>query len=103
MHEPYNAKVDVYSFAMICYQLFEGQSPFSGINAISAARQAAMQRSRPAFQPLGPGNIVREVRFDTTKDAIWNAESIQLLPDMDSGPRGHFYWNEWTPSRCAGR
>lgn len=62
MHEPYNAKVDVYSFAMICYQLFEQQSPFTGIDAITAARSAAMQRARPSFQPLGPGNPIREVR-----------------------------------------
>jgi hypothetical protein len=46
---------------MICYQLFEGQSPFSGIDAITAARSAAMQRARPNMQPLPPGNPIREV------------------------------------------
>ncbi|MEW5309905.1 MAG: hypothetical protein WDW38_001748 [Sanguina aurantia] len=29
-HEPYNLKVDVYSYAMIAFQLFEGCIPFSG-------------------------------------------------------------------------
>ena len=29
-HEPYNNKVDVYSFGMILYQLIEGVVPYNG-------------------------------------------------------------------------
>lgn len=67
LHEPYNTKVDVYSFAMICYQLFEGHLPFEGSDAVSAAKHAAMHKQRPTFSPLNSnsGNRdLREVRRD---------------------------------------
>jgi serine/threonine protein kinase len=51
LHEPYNTKVDVYSFAMICFQLFEGRMPFEGCDAVQAAKNAAMHRQRPTFSP----------------------------------------------------
>ncbi|GIL72919.1 hypothetical protein Vretimale_4568 [Volvox reticuliferus] len=50
-HEPYNLKVDVYSFAMIIFQLFEATQPFSGHDPVEAARNAAMLSARPGFPP----------------------------------------------------
>lgn len=50
-HEPYNLKVDVYSFAMIIFQLFETTTPFHGHDPVDAARQAAMLGARPGFPP----------------------------------------------------
>lgn len=48
-HEPYNNKVDVYSFSMIIYQLFEHQAPFYGMDPVDAARAAALQELRPEW------------------------------------------------------
>jgi serine/threonine protein kinase len=62
LHEPYNTSVDVYSFAMICYQLFEACVPFEGVDALSAARQAALNNLRPSFNPLSPGTPNKEIR-----------------------------------------
>lgn len=50
-HEPYSLKVDVYSFAMILFQLFETTTPFAGHDPVDAARQAAMLGARPGFPP----------------------------------------------------
>ncbi|KAK9786069.1 hypothetical protein WJX73_002690 [Symbiochloris irregularis] len=50
-HEPYNSKVDVYAFAMIAYELFEGSIPFGLIHPIQAARQAGIEGVRPIFKP----------------------------------------------------
>lgn len=62
-HEPYNSRVDVYSFSMIVYQLFEVQPPFAGMDPIDAARQAALYELRPQFIQLqGPDPIKKEVR-----------------------------------------
>jgi len=52
-HEPYNYKVDVYSFSMIVYQLFEHVPPFAGEDPVEAARQAALFDRRPALRILG--------------------------------------------------
>ena len=48
-HEPYNLKVDVYSYAMIVFQLFECICPFHSTDPIVAARNAAMTGKRPEF------------------------------------------------------
>ena len=67
LHEPYNTKVDVYSFAMIMYQLFEGRVPFDGTDPVQAAKNAAMHKQRPLFTPLQSNayeKATKEVRAD---------------------------------------
>lgn len=51
-HEPYNFKVDVYSFSMIAFQLFEHCPPFAGMDPVEAAKHAALHDRRPAFNRL---------------------------------------------------
>lgn len=53
-HEPYNQKVDVYSYAMILFQISETSLPFAGLDPVAAARDAAMLNSRPHFPSRGP-------------------------------------------------
>lgn len=63
-HEPYNSSVDVYSFSMIMYQLFEFQPPFAGMDPIDAARQAALYDLRPQFIALqSPASPKKEIRL----------------------------------------
>ena len=45
-------QADVYSFAMICYELFEGRKPFSEMNASAAARAASLFDRRPPWGKL---------------------------------------------------
>ena len=47
------AQVDVYSFSMILYQLFEHTPPFAGVDPVEAARQAALYDKRPNLVQLG--------------------------------------------------
>ena len=42
-------QADVYSFAMICYELFEGVKPFAQMDAMSAARAASLFDRRPSW------------------------------------------------------
>lgn len=39
----------MYSYAMIAFQLFECSAPFSGMDPVQAARDAAVLGSRPIF------------------------------------------------------
>jgi hypothetical protein len=55
----YNAKVDVYSFAMICYQLFERQCRFELWRRHHGSAVPAMQRCSP--QHGLPLAAIREV------------------------------------------
>jgi serine/threonine protein kinase len=62
-HEPYNSKVDVYSFSMIAFQLLEGYPPFWTMDPIQAARRAAIEGLRPewgAFNRCGLACRARE-------------------------------------------
>jgi len=52
------AQVDVYSFAMICYQLFECVPPFWWQDPIEAARGAAMQHKRPTWGAVNRAKVV---------------------------------------------
>eukprot|EP00892_Ulva_mutabilis_P004619 jgi/Ulvmu1/2529/UM138_0034.1 len=67
LHEPYNTSVDVYSFAMICYQLFEGCVPYEGVDAVQAAKSAALHKERPHFTDLAGNTPSRSVRQDLRK------------------------------------
>ena len=44
--------MDVYSFSMIAYQLFELMPPFSGMDPVDAARKAALAEERPPLLRL---------------------------------------------------
>lgn len=55
------AQVDVYSFAMICYQLFECVPPFWWQDPIEAARGAAMQHKRPTWGAVNRAKVVVSV------------------------------------------
>ncbi len=45
-------QVDVYSFSMIAYQLFELCPPFAGMDPVDAARKAALAEERPPLMRL---------------------------------------------------
>ena len=65
-HEPYNFKVDVYSFSMIAYQLFEYCPPFAGMDPVEAARQAALHNKRPEFNKLNEKTPAMQVGCSVT-------------------------------------
>lgn len=49
-HEPYNFKVDVYSFAIILYELLDGDVPYGRrTHPLDAARRAALLHARPQW------------------------------------------------------
>ncbi|KAK9810142.1 hypothetical protein WJX72_005510 [[Myrmecia] bisecta] len=75
-HEPYNFKVDVYSFSMIAYQLFEHKPPFAGMDPVDAARQAALHDKRPELYKLAdkkkPWPVLRQM-----VEACWHPDPEQ--------------------------
>jgi len=73
-HEPYNLKVDVYSFAMIVFQLFECSIPFAGVDPVEAARNAAMLHVRPSFPPRNKLTPVEQKLRDLVT-ACWDPDA----------------------------
>lgn len=61
-HEPYNSRVDVYSYSMIVYQLLEYRPPFADMDPVDAARAAAIDHVRPNFIALARPGELNKVR-----------------------------------------
>eukprot|EP00252_Welwitschia_mirabilis_P006557 TRINITY_DN1743_c0_g2_i6.p1 TRINITY_DN1743_c0_g2~~TRINITY_DN1743_c0_g2_i6.p1 ORF type:complete len:432 (-),score=73.46 TRINITY_DN1743_c0_g2_i6:271-1566(-) len=62
-HRHYDAKVDVFSYAMILYQMYEGSPPFANYEPYDAARLVA-KRERPIFHaktyPSGMKELIEQ-------------------------------------------
>lgn len=56
-HQPYGRPVDVYSFAMIFYNMLVGEPPWPELDGMEAVRLAAMERDRPQV----PRHIANEL------------------------------------------
>ncbi len=72
-HEQYNNKVDVYGFAMIAYQLFEGSPPFYNYDPVEAARAAALEHKRPQWGVNKKG-IVVPPKIKALIETCWAAD-----------------------------
>ena len=100
-HEPYNHKVDQYSFAMIAYQLLEGVPPHWQLGALEAARAAAYEGLRPEWGTRHghgrrlPERLVRLVEACWAADAAARPEFLEviaalseILRDLPPEPKG---------------
>ncbi|EPS65357.1 hypothetical protein M569_09419, partial [Genlisea aurea] len=59
-HRKYDKKVDVFSFAMILYEMLEGEPPFSSYEPYDAAKYMA-EGLRPMFRTKGYTHELREL------------------------------------------
>ena len=75
-HEQYNLKVDVYSYAMIVFQLFECTVPFAGMDPVQAARDAAVLGSRPGFPPRNKLDNVEKVCMRSSFVWTWGMDVV---------------------------
>ena len=62
-HEDYSETVDVYSYAMIQYNLMDGRPPWPNLNGAVAVKKAAVEGERPIL-PRGwddrHSNLIQE-------------------------------------------
>ncbi|MCO5614651.1 hypothetical protein L7F22_068935 [Adiantum nelumboides] len=59
-HKPYDTKVDVFSFAMILYQMLEGMAPFASMEPYDAAKVVSMDR-RPEITAKTCTPLVKQI------------------------------------------
>ena len=90
-HEPYNIKVDVYSFAMILYQLLEHCAPFAGMDPVEAAQRAALQNVRPSFRNLDSKTKPMPVSHSQSCAVIACSGSDTAFFAAQNGPRASLY------------
>ena len=89
LRENYNTKVDVFSFGMILYEMFEGEKPFAREDAYEAAYLVAREGRRPQFgsktySPDGMKELITK---------CWSDFAVKR-PQFDDNR------NLWQTSRC---
>jgi len=57
-HEPYSFEADVYSFALIMWQLITHEDPFEPLSQLLAAGRVAIEEARPPFPKGAPSSLV---------------------------------------------
>eukprot|EP00177_Eucheuma_denticulatum_P007775 GFKZ01014140.1.p1 GENE.GFKZ01014140.1~~GFKZ01014140.1.p1 ORF type:complete len:863 (+),score=76.48 GFKZ01014140.1:309-2897(+) len=91
-HEPYNEKVDVYSYGVVLWELFSCEVPFAGMTPIQAAFAVADKHLRPMCE----STYAREVKIPASWAALisqcWHPSSherprfsqvLKILDEMD--------------------
>ncbi|KAL3938174.1 MAG: hypothetical protein SGBAC_006861 [Bacillariaceae sp.] len=68
-HEPYSGKADVYSFAVILWQLLTHDEPFVDLEAADAANLVANNNLRPPFPVGAPTKLVDLIKTNWNDDA----------------------------------
>jgi len=56
-HEKYSFQADVYSFALVLWQLLTHEEPFQGRSQVEAAGLVALEHARPPFPPGTPNEL----------------------------------------------
>lgn len=80
-HELYSIEADVYSYAILCWQLITREVPFGDVSPLEAAGKVALELARPPF-PAGTPLGIRELI-----SACWSEEPSQRLLMADVSTR----------------
>lgn len=95
-HESYSSKADVYSFALLLWQLLTHELPFAPLNQIEAAGRVAVERARPPIPSKAPESVVQLMVkcWDETPDCRHPSEEIcSILESLkDSLPNEEKFW-----------
>lgn len=80
-HEPYSYMADVYSFALLSWQIITREDPFANQSQIEAAGMVALENARPPFPAGTPEEIVSLIKMCWDRDASrrWKFDKISSV------------------------
>ena len=73
-HESYSQSADVYSFAVVLWQLITREEPFQNKSQIEAAAAVAFENARPPFPDGTPSSVIQFI------ETCWSNEPDERLP-----------------------
>ena len=85
-HESYSNMADVYSYAIVLWQLLTREDPYATVSQIEAAGKVALEHARPPF-PAGTPKVISdfiETCWSENPDDRWAFEEIcEKLPETE--------------------
>ena len=89
-HEEYSEKVDVYSFAMVTYNMLHGAAPWAHLNGVAAAKAAALDLDRPPVPRHWDARLASLLKDAWAADADARPSFAQVLTrlgELDEGSK----------------
>ena len=89
-HEEYSEKVDVYSFAMVTYNMLHGAAPWAHLNGVAAAKAAALDLDRPPVPRHWDARLASILKDAWAADADARPSFAQVLTrlgELDEGSK----------------
>jgi mitogen-activated protein kinase kinase kinase 11 len=86
-HEPYSIEADVYSFAILCWQLLTRENPFGNVSPLEAAGKVALELARPPFPqetPLGIQELISACWLEEPSCRLPVQEVLTLLVELET-------------------
>ena len=74
-HEPYNEKVDVYSYGVVLWELFSCEVPFAGMTPIQAAFAVADRHLRPKCESEYAREVKIPIAWKALIERCWHRSS----------------------------
>lgn len=82
-HEAYSETADVYSSAILFWQLLSRECPFANLSQIEAAAAVAMNDARPPFPSGTPASIQSLIESCWTKDSSNRPSFDKILANLE--------------------
>ena len=86
-HEPYSASADVYSWAMVMYELITHDIPFASMEPLQAAAAVALENKRPplpAQTPVALGRLMRDAWRTVRSERPSAKDLVHMLDEFDA-------------------
>ncbi|CAM9612289.1 unnamed protein product [Chrysoparadoxa australica] len=82
LHEPYNEKVDVYSFALIMWEMRTLQKPFLGLSVAEFHQRVLQMGERPHINPRWDPEIIQLLEDCWSRDIIKRHDFCDIRPEL---------------------
>ncbi|TVU37725.1 hypothetical protein EJB05_11056, partial [Eragrostis curvula] len=93
-HRKYDKKVDIFSFAMILYEMLEGDPPFSNYEPYEAAKYVA-DGHRPAFRKGYSNDLKELIELCWSADINQRPSFLEILKKLDKMKENLSHDSHW--------
>ncbi|CAM6047206.1 unnamed protein product [Sphagnum compactum] len=75
-------KADVYSFAIVCYEILTGEEPFDGENMCNLYKRVVLEHARPKLPKIYPRRLVSLIRRCWDHDPLFRLDFPEICKEL---------------------